>query len=346
MKAVTIRAHGGPEVVGVEDVPAPAAAAGEVVVAVRAAALNHLDIWVRKGGRNAGTKFPHVLGSDASGRVAEVGAGVTGVRPGDEVILFPGLSCGRCEACRRGQESECDTFGIIGLTRWGTFAERVAVPAGNVFPKPPTMDFEDAAALPVAYTTAWRMLTTRAALGAGETVLIHGIGGGVALAGLQFAKRIGARAIVTSSSEEKLARAAKLGADISINYRTTPDLVQAVMDQTRGRGVDVVMDTVGAATWPVDFAVVRKGGRIVLCGVTGGADAPTSLRTLYWNQVSVLGSTLGSHEDFRRMLRAVAEAPALKPVLDSTVPLDQAPHALARMEVGRQFGKIVLDVSG
>jgi len=343
MKAVTIRSNGGPEVVRVEDVPAPRPAAGEVVVEVRAAALNHLDIWVRKGRRGAAMNFPHVLGSDAAGVVAELGAGVAGVKAGDEVVINPGVFCGRCEWCQRGEQSECEQFGIIGAARWGTYAERVAVPAANLYPKPRHLDFAEAAALPLAHVTAWRMLMTRARLRAGETVLIHGIGGGVALAALQIARLAGATCIVTSSSDDKLSRAATLGARAGVNYRTTPDVGAAVRGLTGGRGVDVVFDTVGAAAWAAGFAAVRPGGRIVTCGVTTGAVAETSLQALYWNQISVLGSRLGSQEDFRLMLLAV-EAAGMKPVIDKTLPLDRAPEALARMEGGEQFGKIVLSV--
>lgn len=341
MKAVTIREHGGPEVVLIQDVPDPQPAAGEVVVDIRAAALNHLDIWVRKGRPGQNLKFPHVLGSDGAGVVSEVGPGVATVRAGDEVILNPGLSCGGCEYCLRGEQSECPNFTILGMGRPGTFAERIAVPAACVYPKPAHLDFKAAAALPLAYVTAWRMLVTRARLVPGETLLIHGIGGGVALAGLQIAKLIGAEVIVTSSAPDKLNRARSLGADAVVNYRTEPDVARKIRDLASARGVDVVMDTVGAATWPLDFAVVRRGGRIVICGVTGGAAAETPLAALYWNQISILGSTMGSHEDFRQMLRAVAEA-KLEPVVDSAAPLDRAPDAMARMEAGEQFGKIVL----
>jgi NADPH:quinone reductase-like Zn-dependent oxidoreductase len=344
MKAAFIRKHGEPDCVEFGDVPAPRPAPGEVVIAVRAAALNHLDIWVRKGGRATGLQMPHVLGSDAAGVIAEVGEGVAGVSQGDEVVLYPGLSCGSCEYCRRGQQSECTDFGIVGLSRPGTFAERVAVPAANAFPKPPHLTFEEAAALTLAHLTAWRMLMTLARILPGETVLIHGIGGGVALAGLQLAKLVGATAIVTSSSDEKLARATQMGADHVINYRKALDTAQSVRELTANRGVDIAFDTVGAATWSVDFSAIRRSGRIVLCGVTGGAQAPTNLQALYWNHFSVLGSTLGSLEECRQMLRAVAAA-SLKPVIDSVEELADARRAIARMEAGEQFGKIVLRLS-
>jgi len=339
MKAIAIQAHGGLEVVQAREVAEPIVGPGEVVVEMRAAALNHLDIWVRKGGR-AEIPMPHTLGSDGAGVVAEVGPGVESVDVGDEVVVSPGLSCGVCEFCRRGEQSECAEFGIIGLSLPGVFAERAAVPAANLHPKPKELSFEEAAALGIAYTTAWRMLFARAKVRPGETVLIHGIGGGVALAALQFTTLAGAQAIVTSSSDEKLRRAKALGAACGINY-IAADVAEAVRGFTGGRGVDVAINAVGAAAWPIDFAAVRKAGRIVLCGVTTGAEAPTNLRTLYWNQLTVMGSTFGSHEDFRLMLETVRAA-RLSPVIDSVVPLDEARAAMGRMEAGEQFGKIVL----
>lgn len=344
MRAAVIHEHGGLDRVRVEQVQGPHAAEWEVVVAVRAAALNHLDIHVRNGGRAMSLKMPHILGSEAAGVVAEVGHAVHGVEEGDEVVVNPGLSCGCCEYCRRGEQSECARFGIVGLTRHGTFAERVAVPAVNVWPKPAHLDFEKSSALVLAHLTAWRMLVGRAHLRAGETVLIHGIGGGVALAALQIAKLAGAEAIVTSSSDEKLARAKSLGADHAINYRNVDSVAEVVGNITACRGVDVAVDTVGAATWPIDFSAVRRGGRIVLCGVTSGASAETDLRTLYWNQLTILGSTLGSNEELRQMLRAV-EAAHMEPLIDSTVPLERMPEAMGRMEAGLQFGKIVLKIA-
>jgi len=342
---VTIHEYGGLDCIKIDEIAEPRAGEDEVVLEVRAAALNHLDIWVRMGRPGSSLDMPHVLGSDAAGVVVDLGAGVQGVSVGDEVILNPGLSCGCCEHCRRGEQSECLSFGIVGLSRTGTFAERVAVPAGNLAPKPPHLDFEEAAALPLAYLTAWRMLMTRARLRPGESVLIHGVGGGVALAALQLAKLAGAHVIVTSSSDEKLARAGDLGADKAINYRTCGDVAQVLKELTAGRGVDVALDTVGAATWPIDFSAVRRGGRIVLCGVTSGPDVQTNLQALYLNQLTIMGSTMGSHEDFRLMVESVTAA-GLKPIIDSVEPLERAQVAMARMEAGGQFGKIVLRISG
>ncbi|MBX3179865.1 MAG: alcohol dehydrogenase catalytic domain-containing protein [Candidatus Hydrogenedentes bacterium] len=342
MKAIGIQNHGSLEQVRVLELPEPVAAPGEVVVAVRAAALNHLDIWMRIGRAGVELPLPHVLGSDASGVVASVGAGVTGWKAGDEVVVNPGLDCGSCEFCLRGQHSECGAFTIVGMGRPGTFAELVAVPARNLQAKPPHLSWEEAAALPLAYLTAWRMLMAQAQLRAGETVLIHGIGGGVAVAALQLAVLGGARVLVTSSSVDKLARASELGAVQGVPYRGGK-VAESVLEFTEGRGVDVVVDTVGAATWPINMEVLRKGGRAVHCGVTTGPHVEANLSAIYWKQLSILGSTMGSHEDFRALLSAV-NASGMKPVLDEVFPLESGRLAQQRMEQGQQFGKIVLAV--
>ena len=343
MRAAVIYEHGGLDRVMVEEVTEPKPHKDEVILNVKSAGLNHLDIWVRKGRPGLKVAMPHILGSDAAGVVAAVGDDVTKVKVGDEVVLNPGLSCGLCEYCRRGQQSECFSFGIVGMSRQGTFAEYVAVPAQNIYPKPAYMNFDQAGTFILVCLTAWRMLFTRAQLRPGETLLLHGIGGGVALCALQLAKLIGACVIITSSSDSKLTRAKQIGADHTINYKTV-DVVERVKDITSGRGVDVVIDTVGAATWPIDFSAVRRGGKIVLCGITTGAKAETNLQALYWNQLTIMGSTMGSDEDFRRMLQAVTIA-KLKPVIDSVEPLENIRVAMGKMEAGEQFGKIVLRVS-
>jgi NADPH:quinone reductase-like Zn-dependent oxidoreductase len=341
MNAALIRANGDLDQLVVAEQPAPQAGAGEVVLEVKAAALNHLDIWVRKGRPGMQLPLPHVLGSDAAGVVVEVGEGVEHVAAGDEVILNPGLSCNHCAWCLRGEHSECPQYTIIGLGRGGTFAEQVAVPAANLQPKPAHLSWEEAAALPLAHLTAWRMLFHRARLQPGELVLIHGIGGGVALAALQLVKLAGGRSIVTSSSGEKLERARALGADFAINYTQEQELGKRIVELSGGHGVDVVVDAVGAATVPVNLEATRKGGRITHCGVTTGASVEVNLSALYWKQLSVLGSTMGSQDDFRQLVRMV-EATGLTPVVDRVYPLAEAREAQARMEEGAQFGKIVL----
>ncbi len=340
MKAAVITRHGGAETIEVQEIDTPAPGPGEVLLAVRAAAMNHLDLWVRQGGR-ASLPMPWVGGSDAAGVVAKIGHGVTEWQPGDEVVLNGGLDRLDPAPARRGEHRRI--IAIVGAQRPGTFAQYTAVPAWTLHRKPSHLDWPHAAALGLDHVTSWRMLFSRAGLAPGETVLIHGIGGGLALAALQLAVAGGARALVTSSSDEKLARAAALGAAVGINYKTA-DVAAAVLAATDGVGADVVCESVGAATWGINFAATRPGGRIVHCGVTTGPDAQVNLRDLYWKQLTVMGSAMGSQEEFADMLRAVS-ASALSPVVDSTWPLEEARQATERLESGKQFGKIVLTVS-
>ena len=344
MKAAVIREHGEVSVLKVEDIPEPKPAAGEVLVKVLCAGLNHLDIWVRKGRPGASLQMPHVMGSDGVGVVEAVGERVEHVKVGDEVVVYPGLGCNKCDACARGETSLCPSFGIVGFHRAGTFAEKVALPGCNVYPKPAHLSAEEAGGFVLTYLTAWRMLMTRAETLPGDCVLIHGIGGGVAVSALQLAKRFGAKVIVTSSSDEKLSRATEMGADDGINYQKE-DVTERVRALTSGRGVDVVIDAVGAATWPINLAVVRKGGRIVLCGITTGAKAETNLQAVYWNQLTIMGSTLGSVADTHQMLGAV-EVGRMQPVVDEVFPLEAVVEATKKMEAGKQLGKLVLKISG
>lgn len=331
MKACIIHKYGGIEELKIEEIPVSILKKNEVLVKVHSASLNHLDIWVRQGARGSELKIPHIIGSDASGTTKETG---------EEVILYPGLSCGTCEKCIHSEETECPDFGIIGMSRPGTFAEYISVPKNCIFTKPKHMTFEEAAAFPLTFLTAWRMLTVKAKIKAGEFVLIHGTGGGVALASLILAKFLGAKTIITSSSDEKLKKAEGLGADHLINYKTC-DVSFEIKKITGSKGTDVIIDSVGASTWQIDFECIRKGGRIVLCGVTTGAEAKINLRTLYWKQISVFGSTMGSRKDFEEMLKFI-NTNKLKPVIDSTYPLNQIQSATQEMEEGTQFGKIVL----
>lgn len=345
MRAIYITEFGGIGKTQCGAVPTPAPGRGEALVRVKAAALNHLDLWVLKGRPGLTLHEPHVMGSDAAGVIEALWPDCEdlGLKPGMEVVLHPGVTCMRCEFCLRGAHSECPHFKIIGFQLQGTFAELVSVPARNLFPKPAALSWAEAAALPLAHLTAWRMLFERARVQAGEMVLIHGIGGGVALAALQLCGLCGAGAIVTSSADEKLKKALALGAAAGINYRQTADVAKRVRELTGGRGVDVAFDTAGAPTLAASMAALRRGGRIVTCGITGGAEAQINLRELYWNHLSLLGSTLGSLEDMRRLARAAAAKP-LKPVLDKVYPLAEYVAAARRMEAGEQFGKIVLEI--
>jgi len=346
MRAMYITEFGEIDKVQIGELPKPTPGPGQALLKVKTAALNHLDIWVRKGRRGLTLKDPHVLGCDAAGTVEALGPNCEGtdLQLGQEAVLNPGVSCMRCEFCLRGMQSECASFRIIGFQLEGAFAEYVAVPAVNLFPKPPNLSWEEAAALPLAYITAWRMLFERAKLLSGETMLIHGIGGGVAVAALQLSRMHGASAIVTSSSDEKLKRAREMGAVAGINYKNTPDVAAEVKKLTNGRGVDVVLDSAGAPTLPISMGSVRRGGRIVTCGITGGPEATINIQQLYWNHISFLGSTMGSMEDMRRLVKAAAEF-NIKPLLCKVFDLSDGVAAMRRMESGEQMGKIVLRVS-
>ncbi|MEP0773501.1 MAG: zinc-binding dehydrogenase [Acidobacteriota bacterium] len=340
MQALVMRNHGGTEQLTLAEVPRPRPGAGEVLVEVRAAALNHLDLFVLAGLPGLRLEMPHIGGADGAGVIAEVGEGVNGWRVGDEVVFNPGLWCGQCEFCRRGEESLCVNYGILGEHCAGTFAEFVKVPAVSLARRPAHLSWPEAAAFPLTFLTAWRMLVTRARLAAGETVLIHGIGGGVALAALALAVRLGAEVIVTSGSEEKLQRAREMGAKATINY-ATQDVVREVKGLTGKRGVDVVVETAGAATWMASLRSAARGGRIVTCGATTGPNPAEEVRLVFWNQLSILGSTMGSVRDWEGVVRAIDEW-ALRPVVDSVLPLAQGRAAYERMAQGGQFGKIVL----
>ena len=342
MKAVFFETHGGNEVHQYGERPAPEPAAGQVRVAIRAAALNHLDIFVRDG--IPGVPLPQVPGADGSGVVDTVGADVEGLTPGDRVLIQPGLWCNACEFCRRGEQSNCVRFGIVGEHAPGTFAEHVVVPARNLFPIPERLSFEQAAAFPLVYQTAWRMLIGRARVRPGETVLIHGAGGGVGGAALEIAILAGARVFATTSSAEKAALLTEAGAELTIDY-SKEDVAKTIRAQTAKRGVDVVVDSVGEKTWMSSLLCVAKGGRIVTCGATSGPNPKEEIRQIFWKQIDILGSTMANDSEFRTLLAAVS-AGNLTPRIDKVFPLSSAREAYARMEEGRHHGKILLVPEG
>ncbi|HEY6066717.1 MAG TPA: alcohol dehydrogenase catalytic domain-containing protein [Thermoanaerobaculia bacterium] len=342
MKAVFIRRHGGNEVLEYGDRPDPSAGPGEVVVGIRAAALNHLDLFVRNGIPDV--PLPQIPGADGAGVVEAVGPGVAGVSPGDRVLIQPGLSCAVCEFCRAGEQNLCFKFAIVGEHTPGTFAEKALVPARNVFPIPEGLSFEQAAAFPLSYQTAWRMIVTRGSVRPGDTVLIHGVGGGVAWAALEIALLCGGRVFATTSGEEKARAAREAGAELVVDY-TKQDVGQVVRNATAKRGVDVVVDDVGEKTWMTSLKSVRRGGRIVTCGATTGPNPPEEIRLIYWKGISILGSTMASDREFRALLQTVA-ARRLTPRIDRVLPLSEARAAYELLESGRQFGKIVLVPDG
>jgi NADPH:quinone reductase-like Zn-dependent oxidoreductase len=313
-----------------------------VLVHIRAAALNRLDLWMTVGLPHVTPAFPFIVGSDGAGEVMEVGEGVERVRAGDRVMINPGLSCGRCPACEEGEESLCRDFRLLGEHRPGTAAEYVVVPAGNLAPVPEGMPWPQAAGFSLATLTAWRMLAGRAGLRPGETALIWGIGGGVSLAALQIVLLLGGRAIVTSGSEAKLDAARALGAAAALDHGRD-DVVAEVRRLTGGRGADVVVDSVGERTFPDSLRALRRGGRVVICGATTGPAAAFDLRRLFWHQWSILGSTMGSRREYAEIVR-LAHQGRLWPVVDRVVPLAEGASAYERMRRGEQTGKLVLEV--
>ncbi len=340
MKAVAFYTHGGPDVLKVVDLPAPPLSANGVRVKVKAVALNHLDIFVREGWPGLKLHLPHILGADISGVVESVGAEVTDLKPGEEVVLNPGLSCGHCDRCLLGEDNLCRFFKMIGEHSWGGYAESVSVPRQNVLPKPKNLSFEQAACIPLTFLTAWTMLMRKALLKPGETVLVHAAGSGVGSAAIQIVKLAGGKVIATASTEEKLGKAKELGADHLINYAKT-DFLEEVKRITQKRLVDIVFEHVGAATFEKSIASLPYGGRLVTCGATTGYEAKLDLRVLFYKRISLLGSTMGSKGDLFRIMQLVEEG-RLKPVLDRVLPLEKAAEAHRLMENRAQFGNIVL----
>jgi NADPH:quinone reductase-like Zn-dependent oxidoreductase len=338
MKALFFEKHGGNEVLQYGERPTPEPRAGEVRVRIRAAALNHLDIFVRNGIPDV--PLPQIPGADGSGTVDRLGEGVEGLSVGDRVLVQPGLYDNVCEFCRRGEQSLCVKFAIVGEHVPGTFAEFVVLPARNLFPIPERLSFEQAAAFPLTFQTAWRMLIGRARVQPGETVLVHGGGGGVGQAAIRIARFAGATVVATTSGPQKAAHLKAAGAAHVIDYRAE-DPSKAVRALTGKRGVDVVVDSVGEKTWMTSLRAAANGGRIVTCGATTGPNPKEEIRLIFWKQLSILGSTMANDREFRLLLATVG-AGALDPVIDQVFPLSRAVEAYERMETGEMLGKILL----
>lgn len=342
MKALAFNAFGGPEVLKLQDVPDPKLAPDHVLVRVRACALNHLDLFVREGIPALKTPLPFWTGCDIAGDVVEVGAAVAGVKAGTRVVVNPNLTCDRCEFCRRGESSLCVRYGILGEHRPGGMAELVPVRADRVLALPDAIAYEDAASFVLTNMTAWRMVVTQGQLRAGQDVLILGVGGGVSSTAVQIAKLCGARVFVTSSSDDKLERARQLGADVGINY-TKDDWAKKVFEETGRRGVDLVVENVGASTWKQSLRSVRKGGRLVTCGATSGPIGETDIRIVFWNQISIVGATMASDAEFHEVMKLFF-AGRLRAIVDEVVPLAEGAAAQQRLADAKQFGKLVLRV--
>jgi len=341
MKAVAFSEHGGPEVLRYTEVPDPKINANEVLVRVRACALNHLDLWVRNGLPGITIPMPHIPGSDIAGEVAKVGELVTRVKVGQKALLAPGLSCGACAACSAGADNRCRRYTVFGYMVDGGCAEFVKSPEANVIPIPGDLSFDEAAAVPLVFLTAWHMLVGRAQLTPGEDVLVLGAGSGVGSAAIQLAKLMGARVIATAGDEAKLKKAKELGADETIHHgkHNIQDEVKRLTDR---RGVDVVFEHVGTATWEMSVASLAPNGRLVTCGATTGYEAKIDLRFLFSRQLSLLGSFMGSRGELHAVLKLIGER-KLHAVIDRTLPLAECAHAHALLEKREQFGKIVLN---
>ena len=343
MKAVQIHAHGGIDQLRYQEVDEPQLRTRhDVIVKLKAAAVNRIDMAVRSGIDGERIFSPRTLGADGAGTVFSVGAEVCNVKPGDAVCLYPFYGCARCQCCAAEQESLCSQRRLLGERDNGTYAEFVRVPAQNCFAMPAGLSFEEAAAFPSTYATVWRMLITQADLKPGESVLIVGAGGGVATAALQIASVMGARVIVASGSEEKLLAAGKLGAEHAIHCHRS-EFAKAVRSLTRKRGVDVVVNCVGGPSWAESLAALSRGGRLVTCGAVAGPRPKTDLRRVFWNHLRLFAANSGTRQEFLRVLNFFT-ASQRKPIIDRIFPLKDAPAAHQRLEAGKQFGKIVLSI--
>lgn len=340
MKAMVVTKHGGPDVLEMRELPDPAPAPGEVVVRVRAVAMNHLDVWVRRGLPTLKVELPHILGCDVAGVVEW--SDTPGLAAGAEVVLAPGISCGRCKDCLTGRDHYCRRYGILGEHRSGGYAEKIRVPASNVFAKPKNLTLAEASAVPLVFQTAWQMLVTRANVLPGETVLVQAAGSGVGSAAVQIAKLLGATVIATARGEKKLAAATALGADHVIDYEKQ-DFLEEVKRITGKRGVDVVFEHVGKSVWEKSILSLVAGGRLVTCGATSGWDATTDLRYVFYKKLSILGSTMGSRGELFDILKFVEEG-KLKPVIADRMPIADARRGHEIIEKREGFGKVVLEL--
>jgi len=342
MRAVVLEQHGGPDVLAARDVPEPVPPPGWVKVRVRACALNHLDLWARRGLPGIRYPLPLILGNDVAGEVSELGAGVEGIERGAGVVLAPGVSCGRCEACAAGDDNFCRQYRVLGNGLNGGYAEYVVAPAANILPKPARLSWPEAAAVPLVFLTAWHMLVHKCQVRPGEDVLILAAGSGVGVAGIQIAKLFGARVLAAASTDDKLAKARSLGADETINY-ATQDFAAEVRRLTDKKGVEIVFEHTGQDTWAKSILAVARGGRVVTCGATSGYEAVTDLRHVFSRQIRILGSYMGRRAELFEVLRWM-ERGKVRPVVDRVLPLAQAAEAHRVLEAREAFGKVVLEV--
>jgi len=342
MKAIRFYEHGASDRLRYEDAPDPVAGPAEVVVRVKACALNYLDVWQRKGLPGIRIPMPHISGSDIAGIIESVGTGVEYLKPGEKTLVNPGLSCMHCEPCYQGNDNQCLDYSVLGNFSDGGYAERVRIPAVNALPYPGDMPFSEAAALPLVFMTAWHMLVTRCALRAGEDVLVLGAGSGVGSAAIQIARLFHARVIATAGTDAKLEKARALGAHHVINH-ARQKIKDEVREITNKRGVDIVFEHIGAATWQDSVSCLARHGRLVTCGVTTGYDVRLDLRHVFAKEISIMGSFMGSRHELLQVLKHV-QAGLLRPVVSEVMPLKDAARAQDMLENREHFGKIVLAV--
>ena len=342
-EAMVLRKHGGPEVLERATIDLPEPGPREVRVRIRAVALNHLDLWTRRGMPSLKLEYPHRLGADMAGEVEALGPGARGCKVGDKIVVNPGVSCGTCERCLRGQDNLCKSYGIFGENRQGGYAQHLNIPDANVLPYPGDLPFTTVAAIPLTFLTAWQMVVRKAKVEPGQTVLVQAAGSGVSTAAIQIAKLHGARVVATAGTPEKCARALEIGADVAIDY-TRQDFVAETKKLTGKLGVDAVIEHVGGEVFVKSVLATRWGGRVVTCGATSGFEPKLDLRQIFFRQVEVLGSTMGSKADLFRVMALVAEG-RLRPVVDRILPLWQAAEAHQVLEERKAFGKVVLEVS-
>ncbi|MFO7794894.1 MAG: zinc-binding dehydrogenase [Promethearchaeati archaeon] len=344
MKAVFIEKHGDLENIKIGEITKPNLNPNEVLVQTKFAALNHIDLFIVKGFPGLDLKMPHILGSDASGVIKEIGSEVTTLQIGDNVTINPGVSCGKCKLCLSGKQNYCEEFSILGENQWGTFAEFVKIPEINALKVPEGFPLNKAA-VPLTYLTAWRMLVSRAKIKHNETVFIHGAGGGVATAAILIAKFFNCKVITSTSSQEKLEKAKKLGADYVINYKENPDYEKFVYKElTNRKGIDIVIDSVGQKTFLKSIRLLKKGGRLITCGATTGPKSDIDIRYIFWKQLKIKGSTMSNQKEFRDVMRVIFNG-QISPAIEKIYNIDDIIEAERYMEKGEQFGKILLKIS-
>lgn len=345
MKAAFIENHGDLDQIRVGDLDIPKILPNEVLIETKFAALNHLDVFLVRGWSGLSLIMPHILGADGSGIIKEIGSEVTTVKEGDRVTINPGLSCGKCEQCLSGKQVFCKQFSIMGEHSWGTFSEYFKVPELNVLKIPETFSLDKAAAAPLTFLTAYRMLTTQAKVKPGEYVFIHGAGGGVSSAAIQIAKYLGAIVIATTSTPEKISKVKELGADYVINYKQENDFSKQVyINLTNKHGIDVVIDSIGQATFPTSIRLLRPGGRLITCGATSGPLTKVDITQIFWKHLEIKGSTMSNQNEFHEVMKLIFKG-KLSPIIDKIFSLDQVIEAEKYLVDGKQFGKVILKIA-